>query len=133
VANLLNDGEGKEHKGVPSQPIHNEEHQQTTTKPSPPYQNCPCTIPTMKITTALTGLLATLTMAAPVAEPEPEPEAKPSLIARGPGGTNYIQNYNSNLGAFSSNLNAGTYSMYWDQGVNGDFVVGLGWTTGAAR
>jgi endo-1,4-beta-xylanase len=85
----------------------------------------------MKISTALTGLMATLTLTAPVAEPEPEPET--SLVTRGPGGTNYIQNYNSNLGAFSSNLNAGTYSMYWDQGVNGDFVVGLGWTTGAAR
>jgi endo-1,4-beta-xylanase len=85
----------------------------------------------MKTTAALTSLLATLTLAAPVAEPEPE--ADTSLVARGPGGTNYIQNYNSNLGAFSSNLNAGTYSMYWDQGVNGDFVVGLGWTTGAAR
>lgn len=85
----------------------------------------------MKITAALTGLLATLSFAAPVAEAEPEPET--SLVARGPGGTNYIQNYNSNLGAFSSNLNAGTFSMYWDQGVNGDFVVGLGWSTGAAR
>lgn len=85
----------------------------------------------MKTTAALTGLLATLTFAAPAAEPNPEPET--SLVARGPGGTNYIQNYNSNLGSFSSNLNAGTYSMYWDQGVNGDFVVGLGWSTGAAR
>jgi endo-1,4-beta-xylanase len=85
----------------------------------------------MKITATLTGLLATMAFAAPVAEPEPEPEV--GLVTRGPGGTNYIQNYNSNLGAFSSNLNAGTFSMYWDQGVNGDFVVGLGWQTGAAR
>jgi endo-1,4-beta-xylanase len=88
----------------------------------------------MKITPALTGLLATLTLAAPVADPEPEPEpADTSLVARGPGGTNYIQNYNGNLGAFSSNLNAGTFQMYWDQGVNGDFVVGLGWNKGTAR
>jgi endo-1,4-beta-xylanase len=85
----------------------------------------------MKITATVTSLLATMAIAAPVAEPEPKPEV--DLVARGPGGTNYVQNYNSNLGAFSSNLNAGTFSMYWDQGVNGDFVVGLGWTTGSAR
>jgi endo-1,4-beta-xylanase len=85
----------------------------------------------MKLTGALVGALATLTLAVPVAEPEAKPET--AMVARGPGGTNYIQNYNSNLGAFSSNLNAGTFSMYWDQGVNGDFVVGLGWSTGAAR
>jgi endo-1,4-beta-xylanase len=85
----------------------------------------------MKITATVASLLATMAFAAPVAEPEPEPVV--GLVARGPGGTNYVQNYNSNLGAFSSNLNAGTFSMYWDQGVNGDFVVGLGWTTGSAR
>jgi len=51
----------------------------------------------------------------------------------GPGGVNYVQNYNGNLGSFSSNVNAGTFSMYWTQGVSSDFVVGVGWQTGAAR
>nr|prf xylanase [Aureobasidium sp.] len=44
----------------------------------------------------------------------------------GPGGIDYVQNYNGNLGQFTYNENAGTYSMYWNNGVNGDFVVGLG-------
>lgn len=85
--------------------------------------------------TWLTGLLITGVIAAPVAEPEPEAEAdaETGLVARGPGGINYVQNYNGNLGQFTYNLNNGQYSMYWDQGVNGDFVVGLGWSTGAAR
>ncbi|KAK5108845.1 hypothetical protein LTR62_007735 [Meristemomyces frigidus] len=63
----------------------------------------------------------------------PVPEADTTIEARGPGGINYVQNYNGNLGDFIYNLNAGTYSMYWTQGVNGDFVVGLGWSAGAAR
>ena len=82
----------------------------------------------MKYAAALIGLFAAVN-ALPVAEPEPEA----ALEARNPGGINYVQNYNSNLGAFSYNLGAGTYSMYWDQGVNGDFVVGIGWSQGAAR
>lgn len=87
----------------------------------------------MKITAALATLL-TAAFAAPVADVEVEAaESEAGLVARGPGGINYVQNYNGNLGAFSYNLNAGTYSMNWDQGVNGDFVVGLGWSTGAAR
>lgn len=88
---------------------------------------------TMKFTTAFAGLLAAGAAAVPVAEPEAAADAKPDLVARGPGGTNYVQNYNSNLGAFSSNVNDGTFSMYWDQGVNGDFVVGLGWSQGSTR
>jgi endo-1,4-beta-xylanase len=72
-------------------------------------------------------------MAAPIAEPEAEAEAESGLVARGPGGINYVQNYNGNLGDFTYNLNNGQYSMYWDDGVNGDFVVGLGWSQGAAR
>lgn len=97
----------------------------------------------MKLFTTFTGLLVAGAFAAPIAEPEAEAEAdalaetgqspNPNLVPRGPGGTNYIQNYNSNLGAFSYDLNGGYYSMYWDQGVNGDFVVGLGWTQGTAR
>ena len=84
----------------------------------------------MKITAALASLvLAAFASPVPVAEPE----AEASIVERGPGGINYVQNYNGNLGQFTYNLNAGTYSMYWDNGVNGDFVVGLGWSTGAAR
>lgn len=85
--------------------------------------------------TWLTGLLVTGAIAAPVAEPKPKAEAEveTGLAARNPGGINYVQNYNGNLGDFTYNLNNGQYSMYWDQGVNGDFVVGLGWSTGAAR
>ena len=78
----------------------------------------------MKFTAALAGLLATA-LAAPAAEV--------GLIERNPGGINYVQNYNSQLGAFSYNEGSGQYSMYWQQGVNGDFVVGLGWSTGSAR
>lgn len=89
----------------------------------------------MKITATLAGLFVAGALAAPVADPVAEPDAKPgvSLVERGPGGINYVQNYNSNLGQFTYDENAGTYSMYWTQGVNGDFVVGLGWSTGAAR
>jgi len=86
----------------------------------------------MKITAVLASLVLAA-FASPVPVAEPEPEAAGELVARGPGGINYVQNYNGNLGAFSYNLNAGTFSMYWDNGVNGDFVVGLGWSTGAAR
>lgn len=78
----------------------------------------------MKVTAALAGLAATA-IAAPVTES--------SLVARGPGGIDYVQNYNGNLGDFQYNENNGEYSMYWTDGVNGDFVVGLGWSTGAAR
>lgn len=81
----------------------------------------------MKFTSALAGLFAAGAVAAPVAAPDA------SLEARNPGGINYVQNYNGNLGSFTYNEGAGTYSMYWTQGVNGDFVVGLGWSTGSAR
>lgn len=77
----------------------------------------------MKVNAALAGLLATA-FAAPVTET--------ALVER-QSGINYVQNYNGNLGDFSYNEGAGTYSMYWEDGVNGDFVVGLGWSTGAAR
>lgn len=60
------------------------------------------------------------------------PVTETALVER-QSGINYVQNYNSNLGAFSYNEGAGTYSMYWEDGVNGDFVVGLGWSTGSAR
>lgn len=77
----------------------------------------------MKVTAVFAGLLATV-LGAPVAD---------STLVERASGINYVQNYNGNLGAFTYNEGAGTYSMYWENGVNGDFVVGLGWSTGAAR
>jgi endo-1,4-beta-xylanase len=77
----------------------------------------------MKVTAVFAGLFATV-LAAPVAN---------SALVERASGINYVQNYNGNLGAFTYNEGAGTYSMYWENGVNGDFVVGLGWSTGAAR
>ncbi|KAF3393585.1 Endo-1,4-beta-xylanase A [Talaromyces pinophilus] len=77
----------------------------------------------MKITAVFAGLLATA-LTAPVED---------SALVERAGGINYVQNYNGNLGDFTYNESAGTYSMYWEDGVNGDFVVGLGWSTGAAR
>ncbi|KAH0382767.1 endo-1,4-beta-xylanase, partial [Aureobasidium melanogenum] len=82
---------------------------------------------------ATIAALVVAAVAAPVAEADAE-ASSPMLIERaGPGGINYVQNYNGNLGQFTYNENAGTYSMYWTNGVNGDFVTGLGWSTGAAR
>lgn len=77
----------------------------------------------MKVTAAFAGLLATA-LAAPAAEPV--------LVPRS-AGINYVQNYNGNLGDFTYNEGAGTYSMYWEDGVSSDFVVGLGWTTGSSK
>ena len=57
----------------------------------------------------------------------------PVLIKRQSESLDYVQNYNGNLGAFSYNQGAGQFSMYWDNGVNNDFVVGLGWRTGSKR
>ncbi|KAI4717437.1 hypothetical protein E4T48_06356 [Aureobasidium sp. EXF-10727] len=86
----------------------------------------------MKVFATIAALVVAA-IAAPVAEAEAE-ASSPMLIERaGPGGINYVQNYNGNLGQFTYNENAGTYSMYWNNGVSGDFVVGLGWSTGAAR
>ncbi|KAJ6020780.1 endo-1-4-beta-xylanase 6 [Penicillium herquei] len=76
----------------------------------------------MKVTAAFTGLLATA-LAAPAAEPVLVPRA---------ANINYVQNYNGNLGDFTYSESAGTFSMYWEDGVSSDFVVGLGWTTGSS-
>ncbi|KAH0207458.1 hypothetical protein KCU90_g26881, partial [Aureobasidium melanogenum] len=74
---------------------------------------------------ATIAALVVAAVAAPVAEADAE-ASSPMLIERaGPGGINYVQNYNGNLGQFTYNENAGTYSMYWTNGVSGDFVVGL--------
>lgn len=77
----------------------------------------------MKVTAAFAGLLATA-----FAAPAPEPV----LVSRSVG-INYVQNYNGNLGDFTYDESAGTYSMYWENGVSSDFVVGLGWSTGSSK
>ncbi|KAJ5556953.1 endo-1-4-beta-xylanase 6 [Penicillium frequentans] len=77
----------------------------------------------MKVTAAFASLLATA-LAAPATEPV--------LVPRS-AGINYVQNYNGNLGDFTYSESAGTYSMYWEDGVSSDFVVGLGWTTGSSK
>lgn len=87
----------------------------------------------MKFTTALLSLFAAGgAFAALAAEPVAVAETEPSLIeARAPGGMNYVQNYNGGAANFQYSLNAGTYSAKWNG--NTDFVVGIGWSTGAAR
>lgn len=77
----------------------------------------------MKIAAAFAGLLATA-LAAPTTEP---------VLAPRSAGINYVQNYNGNLGQFTYSESAGTFSMYWEDGVSNDFVVGLGWTTGSSK
>ncbi|KAJ5820500.1 endo-1-4-beta-xylanase 3 [Penicillium riverlandense] len=76
----------------------------------------------MKVTIVFSGLLATA-LAAPATEPV--------LVPRS-GSIDYVQNYNSDLGTFTYDESAGTYSMYWEDGVSSDFVVGLGWSTGSS-
>ncbi|KAJ5928122.1 endo-1-4-beta-xylanase 3 [Penicillium verhagenii] len=76
----------------------------------------------MKVAAAFTGLLATA-----LAAPAPEPVLMPRSA-----NINYVQNYNGNLGDFTYSESAGTFSMYWEDGVSSDFVVGLGWTTGSS-
>ena len=44
---------------------------------------------------------------------------------------NYVQNYNGNLANFKYNEGAGTYSGSWSN--PGDFVIGLGWSTGTSN
>ncbi|KXL49718.1 glycoside hydrolase family 11 protein [Acidomyces richmondensis BFW] len=57
--------------------------------------------------------------------------AIPTIEKRNPGGINYVQNYNGDVADFQYNEGAGTYTCSWDGST--DFVVGLGWSTGAAR
>jgi endo-1,4-beta-xylanase len=44
---------------------------------------------------------------------------------------NYVQNYNGDVANFKYDQSAGTYSAQWSGST--DFVVGLGWSTGAER
>lgn len=77
----------------------------------------------MKVTAALAGFLAAAFAA---------PSTEPGLLPRS-AGINYVQNYNGNLGDFTYDESAGTFSMYWEDGVSSDFVVGLGWSTGSSK
>lgn len=77
----------------------------------------------MKVTAVVAGIVATA-MAAPAPEP---------VLVQRQSGINYVQNYNGNLGDFTYNESEGSYSMYWENGVSSDFVVGLGWSSGSAR
>jgi len=76
----------------------------------------------MKVSTVLAALAGSA-FAAPAAE----------LVALEKRATaiNYVQNYNGNLANFKYNQGAGTFSANWNN--PGDFVVGLGWTTGTSR
>ncbi|MCJ1311490.1 hypothetical protein MMC25_005162 [Agyrium rufum] len=69
--------------------------------------------------------------AAPASIPVNEPATEVGVSKRAPGGINYTQNYNGAAAQFQSNQNAGTFSASWNG--NTDIVVGLGWSTGAAR
>lgn len=77
----------------------------------------------MRVTAAFAALLVT-EFAASVPEP--------TLVSRS-AGINYVQNYNGDLGDFTYDESAGTYSMYWEDGVSSDFVVGLGWSSGSSK
>ncbi|KAJ5190129.1 endo-1-4-beta-xylanase 3 [Penicillium cinerascens] len=77
----------------------------------------------MKVTAAFASLLVTA-----FAAPAPEP-----VLGSRSASINYVQNYNGNLGDFTYDESAGTYSMYWEDGVSSDFVVGLGWSTGSSN
>lgn len=77
----------------------------------------------MKVTAAFAGLLGAA-LALPTTEP---------VLMRRSANINYVQNYNGNLGDFTYSESAGTYSMYWEDGVSNDFVVGLGWSTGSSK
>ncbi|KAK3113116.1 hypothetical protein LTR53_009906 [Teratosphaeriaceae sp. CCFEE 6253] len=78
----------------------------------------------MKFLAALAGLFAVGVVAAPIADDK-------ALEVRQSTGRNYVQNYNGAAANFNYNQGAGTYSVNWNG--NTDFVVGLGWSTGAAR
>ena len=73
----------------------------------------------MKLTTAIAALAG-----AAIAAPVDDIEKRATAI-------NYVQNYNGNLANFKYNQGAGTFSCSWNN--PGDFVVGLGWTTGTTR
>ncbi|ORY01665.1 endo-1,4-beta-xylanase A [Clohesyomyces aquaticus] len=81
----------------------------------------------MKFSTALASVFAASgTLAAPAAEPISE-----STLLSKRASFNYVQNYNGQAANFVSNQGAGTFSAKWNG--NTDFVVGLGYSTGAAR
>ncbi|OQO01452.1 Endo-1,4-beta-xylanase 1 [Cryoendolithus antarcticus] len=82
----------------------------------------------MKFTFGLAALLgATAVVASPIAVETVET----AIEKRNPENINYVQNYNGGAAQFQSNLGAGTFSAKWNG--NTDIVVGVGWSTGAAR
>jgi endo-1,4-beta-xylanase len=54
-----------------------------------------------------------------------------NLTKRNPGNIDYSQNYNGDVADYQYDLSTGEYSCSWNGDT--DFVVGLGWGTGAAR
>ncbi|KAK4560604.1 hypothetical protein LTR86_005182 [Recurvomyces mirabilis] len=83
----------------------------------------------MKFTAALLALVG-LAAASPLPlETVEEPAELINLEKR--ASLNYVQNYNGNKANYKYNQGAGTFSCSWNN--PGDFVVGLGWTTGSAR
>ena len=53
------------------------------------------------------------------------------IVARQAQALNYVQNYNGDVADFQYSESAGTYTAKWDGST--DFVIGLGWSTGASR
>jgi endo-1,4-beta-xylanase len=75
----------------------------------------------MKLITWL-GSLSAAGLAAPVIE---------TRCVKRQSGLDYVQNYNGDAANFQYDEGAGTYTANWNGDT--DFVVGLGWSTGAAR
>lgn len=82
----------------------------------------------MKLFTALVALVG-CAVASPVLT-DADVEAHANTLAKRQT-INYVQNYNGNLANFKYNQGAGTFTANWNN--PGDFVVGLGWTTGTAK
>lgn len=90
-------------------------------------------VPTMKLLTFTAAFLVACIDAAPLASSQGETAlmVPQNTIRARDGELNYVQNYNGDVADFSYNEYDGTYSANWDTST--DFVVGLGWSTGAAR
>ena len=85
----------------------------------------------MKLSVLL-GSLSAAALAAPVIEVRDCKSGGDSGSSGSSGeALNYVQNYNGDVANFQYDESAGTYSANWNG--NTDFVVGLGWSTGAAR
>ena len=71
---------------------------------------------------AILGSLLAVATAAPVIE---------TRCVKLQSDLDYVHNYNGDVANFQYDEGAGTYSANWNGDI--DFVVGLGWSTGAAR